>query len=437
MRKLIVESMTDDEVLGYEQPTARRIADAVLTMAEQEFGLIVPQGAGLFGFLHRVVLDHLAGQYLATLAADRQVEAVRRFVHDPAWRDVLLALLTAQVSQHATEPLLTAALGVGDRRWADVDGYELLAEALAAGVKLTPKSQTTYSNRLVERIETHPSLRHRANLITALVGTLASHPARGHLLPIMKRWIIAPRPNPSPTMWALRDLDITDDMAAEHLLWGIRHPDDNVKVNASLAIARRFVGGPRLLDRLVAFTETGPSSATQAAAILALGNGWPEEPDTTRLTAWARRQPSIPLRLVGLHLLQRGTPAVDAALFRPEERDWLLSLLHREDHFRGPWPAADLVNIAATGDASAADFALETLTTNGRTGGDRWLAWTLACNAFAGDSRFKDWVATELAEPEKRGLILYDASMYGWRGYRRARPERRLCCPGIAAAPRR
>jgi hypothetical protein len=411
MRKLIVESMTDDEVLGYEQPAARKIANAVLAGAEDEFGLIVSHGAGAFGFLHRVVLDHMAGRYLAMLPADAQVEAVRRFVHDPAWRDVLLALLTAQVSPHATEPLLTAALGASDRPWADVDGYELLAEALAAGVKLTPRSQTAYSNRLVERVETHPSLRHRANLITALVGTLASHSARSHLLPIMKRWLTAPRPDPSPTMWALRDLDIADHVAAEYLLWGIRHPEDNVKVSAALAIARRFGGQPRLVDRLVAFTETGPSSATQAAAILALGNGWAEAPDTVRLIDWARRQPSIPLRLVGLHLLQRGTPSGDAALFRPEERDWLLSLLRREDHFRGPWPAADLVNIAATGDAQAADFALETLTTNGRTGGDRGLAWSLACNAFANDGRFKAWVAAELAEPQARGLTLYDVGM--------------------------
>ncbi|MGS2619683.1 NACHT domain-containing protein [Micromonospora sp. LZ34] len=410
MRKLIVESMTDDEVLGYEQPAARKIADAVLAMAEDEFGLVVSQGAGAFGFLHRVVLDHMAGQYLATLPANEQVEAVRRFVHDPAWRDGLLALLTAQVSPHATEPLLSAALGASDRPWADVDGYELLAEALAAGVKLTPRSQTAYSNRLVERVDTHPSLRHRANLITALVGTLASHSARSHLLPIMKRWLTAPRPDPSPTMWALRDLDITDDVAAEYLLWGIRHPEDNVKVNAALAIAHRFGGQPHLVDRLVAFTATGPSSATQAAAILALGNGWAETPETTRLIDWARRQPSVPLRLVSLHLLQH-TPHGDAAPFRPEERDWLLSLLRHEDYLRGPWPAANLVNIAATGDAQAADFALETLTTNGRNGGDRPLAWTLAFNAFADDSRFKEWVAAELAEPEERGLILYDVGM--------------------------
>ncbi|MBQ0890857.1 NACHT domain-containing protein [Streptomyces sp. RM72] len=411
MRRLIVESMTDDEVLGYQQGDARRIADAVLAMAEDEFGLIVSHGAGSFGFLHRVVLDHLAGQYLATLPAEAQIAALQRFVHDPAWRDVLLALLTAQVSSHATESLLTAALHTGGRRWADIDGYELLAEALAAGVKLTPKSQTSYINRLIERVETHPSLRHRANLVAALAGAVASHATRTHLLPVMKRWLTAPRPDPAPTMWALRDLDIPEDVAAEYLLWGMRHPEDSVKVNAALAIAHRFGGQSRLLGRLVALTQTGPSSATQAAAILALGDGWAGAPETTQLVDWARRQPSMPLRLVGLHLVQRGSASGDAALYRPEERAWLLSLLRREDHFSGPWPAADLVNIAADGDTQVAEFALETLTTDGRNGGDRGLAWTLACNAFADDSRFKEWAAAELADPKERGLILYNVGM--------------------------
>ncbi|MGD9486057.1 NACHT domain-containing protein [Streptomyces sp. TRM70308] len=411
MRTLIVESMTDDEVLGYQQGDARHIADEVLAMAEYEFGLIVSHGAGSFGFLHRVVLDHLAGQYLATLPAEAQIATVQRFVHDPAWRDVLLALLTAQVSSHASEPLLTAALDTGGHQWADIDGYELLAEALAAGVKLTPKSQTRYINRLVERVETHPSLRHRANLIAALTSALASHATRTHLLPIMKRWLTAPRPDPSPTMWALRDLDIAEDIAAEGLLWGVRHPEDRVKIDAALSLAHRFGGQSRLLGRLVELTQTGPSSATQAAAILALGDGWADAPETARLVDWARRQPSRPLRLVGLHLVQRGTASGDAALYRPEERAWLLSLLRRDNHLSGPWPSADLVNIAANGDTQVAEFALETLTTNGRNGGDRALAWTLACNAFADDSRFKEWAATKLADLKERGLILYNVGM--------------------------
>lgn len=192
MRGLIVESMTDDEVLGYQQPEARRIADAVLAMAEDEFGLIVSHGAGSFGFLHRVILDHLAGQHLATRPVKEQIANVQRFVPDPAWRDALLALLTAQVSSHATEPLLSAAPGSDSQRWADIDGYELVADALAAGVKLTPRAQASYTDVLVKRVEVHASLRHRANLITALTAMLASHTTRTRLLPIMKRWLTAP-----------------------------------------------------------------------------------------------------------------------------------------------------------------------------------------------------------------------------------------------------
>ncbi|MER5707256.1 NACHT domain-containing protein [Streptomyces sp. NPDC002122] len=411
MRELIIESMTDDDVLGYQRADARRIADEVLAMAENEFGLIVSHGAGFYGFLHRVVLDHLAGQYLAMLPVEEQIAAIQRLVHDPAWRDVLLALLTAQLSSQTTMSLLSAALDTDGRRWADVDGYELLAEALAAGIRLTPRARSDYISSLVERVETHPSLRHRANLITELTGMLVGQAARTQLLPIMKRWLTAPRPDPSPTMWALRDLDIADEVALEYLLWGIRHPEDNVKVNAAMAIAHRFGGRPRVLGRLLAFAETGPSSAIQAAAILALGNGWPDAPQTTQRIDWARRQPSRSLRLVGLHLLQQGSTSRDTALFRPEERDWLLSLLRREDHFSGPWPVVDLVTIAATGDSEVADFALETLTTNGRNGGDRSLAWMLACNTFAYDRRFKDWVITELETPDNHGLILYNVGL--------------------------
>jgi hypothetical protein len=391
MRKLIVESMTDDEVLGYAAPEARRIADAVLAMAEDEFGLIVSRGAGTVGFLHRVILDHLAGQYLATLPAAAQAEAVQRVVHDPSWRDVLLAQLSAQVSPHATEQLLTAAVGTASGRWADIDGYELAADALAAGVRLIPRSQAQYLDRFVERVETHPALRHRANLITALAAMLTSHTVRNRLLPVMKGWLTAPRPDPSPTMWALRDLGISGEVAAQYLLWGLRHPEDSVKVSAALAIARRFADEPRLAGQLVAFAETGPTSATQAAAILALGNGWAEAAETTRLTDWARQQPSVPLRLVGLDLLQRGNPPGAPSPLRREERAWLLSLIRGEDLLPGPWPAAKLVNLAADGNTQVADFALETLETNGRNGGDRFLAWSLACNAFAGDSRFKTW----------------------------------------------
>lgn len=220
-------------------------------------------------------------------------------------------------------------------------------------------------------------------------------------------------------MWALRDLDVADEVAFEHLRWGIRHPDDDVKVNAALAIAHRFGGQPQFLDGLVEITATGPTSATQAAAVLALGEGWAQDPATIRLIDWACRQPSLPLRTVGLYLLRGGRTGVGSPLgagsaampFQPEERAWVLSLLYQEDYGRGPWPMAELVDLAASDDAHAADFAWDTLTTNGRRGGDRTLAWYLACHTFAGDNRFKHWVAEQLRDPEQHKLILYNVGM--------------------------
>lgn len=184
-----------------------------------------------------------------------------------------------------------------------------------------------------------------------------------------------------------------------------------MKINAAGALARRLGGQLHRVPALVALAETGPSSATQAAAILALCEGWPDTPDTERLTDWARRQPSTALRLVALHLVHQAAEERDSSVFRPEERAWLLSLLRHEDHRSGPWPAAEIVGTCAAGDTDAADFALETLKTNGKTGGDRYLAWNLACTVFADDSRFKDWVAEQLTRPDKHGLILYNIGL--------------------------
>lgn len=412
MRKLIVDSMTDDEVLGYERPAARRIADAVLTMAEQEFGLIVSHGAGTVGFVHRVLLDHLAGQYLATLPADEQAQMVSQFVDDPGWRDVLLALLSAQVSSHTTEQLLAAAMDKSQQPWTDINGCELLAEALAAGVKLTPRSQSAYLAVLVQRVETHPSIRHRANLIAALVGTLGNTMARNELLPIMKRWFTAPRQDPSPILWTLRDLDINDEAAAGYLMWGLRHFHDTVKINAAKAFGHRFGGRPEFVDHLVTLIEAGPSSETQAAALLGLGHGWPTSLTTAKYIDWARRQPSVPLRLAAFHVLRsRAASAEDKAEFRLNEHEWLLQILRKEGYGRGSWPVVGAVGEAAAVDEEACSFVLNVLRRNGRNGGDRWLAWNLACTVFADDVDIRCWVTERLANPDDNGLILHNLAM--------------------------
>ena len=432
MLRYVRDGLADDQVLGYPVAEARRIADAVLAMAEDEFGLILSHGAGSVGFLHRVLFDHLAGRHLATLPLEEQKATLAERANDPAWRDVLLSALSAHISPHTVQQLLDSAVsdsagpttgntaGHASLTRQDVDGYELLAQALASNAALTPKQQMTYIHRLVSRVETHPSLEHRANLITSLVGMAAGQPARSHLLQVFKRWLTAPRPHPAPAMWALRNLPINDDNAAHALLWGLRHPEDDVKIQAALAAAQRFDGQDGMKEQLTLLLRTGPSAATQAAALYALGRGWRTAFETSDAIGWARIQSAFSVRVSALHLLQRDEESRDPSVFRPEERAWLLALLMDEGRSGyEPWSAmsADLVDIVAANDASVADFALETLRGNGRNGGDRNLAWTVACGAFGQDDRFKQWVEERLTDAAGHGLILYNVNMIpvNWR----------------------
>ena len=60
MERRFREELRRDAGLAYPAADAARVATAVLSQAEDEYGLLVPQGVGMVGFLHRVLLDQLA-----------------------------------------------------------------------------------------------------------------------------------------------------------------------------------------------------------------------------------------------------------------------------------------------------------------------------------------------------------------------------------------
>ncbi|MFG1879511.1 NACHT domain-containing protein [Sphaerisporangium sp. NPDC049003] len=172
------EALIDEDVLGYPLEQARRIADAALRVGEHEFGILVSQGAGQVGFLHRVIFDHLAGLHLATLPLQEQERVMIERVADPAWGDVLLSALSAHIVRSHVKSLLDAVTvgttadlsepegaGAVERAlWAhrDNSAFELLAQALAANVALTPRQHAAYLDQLIGRVQAHPSLEHRA-----------------------------------------------------------------------------------------------------------------------------------------------------------------------------------------------------------------------------------------------------------------------------------
>lgn len=219
----------------------------------------------------------------------------------------------------------------------------------------------------------------------------------------------------------------------------MRSDSGDARVNAATAYAHRF-GHPRepvpsgpntlvpvanatsqsALQQLVRLVRHGPTVTAQAVALLAMGLGWPETPETHEHLLWGRRQPRYTVRTAALALTMVSNPQTPIRdLLGADEVAWVLSWIREERYLvERTWTPMtyELVGKAvaeanAEQRAELSDFVLETLRTNGRTGGNRNLCWWLACTALSEDEHFREWIVTELDSDADRPLILYNLDL--------------------------
>jgi hypothetical protein len=412
LRRIIVSALRDDTILGYDETTAQGVADQVLALGEEEIGLLVSHGAGTVGFLHRVVFEQLAGEHLGTLAIDEQVEIIRRASGDPGWRDVLLAMLASLHRPTDVHALLEAAIDAWPEDSAGaMSAWELLAEAISAGVRITASDLGAYLVRLEKRVENHPWIDHSARLLSSLTVALLMPQIDERLRPTFKRWMRAPLSNPMSAVWALRKLSLEPQHLWRRMRWGLQHPEAEVQINTAAAIAVRAGDLDQHVPELVALITRASSTSTQAAALYALVRGWPHHPRLAEFVTWARAQRSFALRVVAFQATMGIDQEPNPANLSDGEKAWLLSLLD-VDHFgQDPWTgiANDLVASVAQGNAQVADLCLNTLRTND-VNHNRNLSWYLACTAFSEDRRFRDWASDEF-EKKDNPLVLFSKAL--------------------------
>ena len=202
------------------------------------------------------------------------------------------------------------------------------------------------------------------------------------------------------------------------LLWGLRHEDEAVQLNAAHAIAIRYAGDATVGARIEASIRVGAKAIDQAFALLSLGTGWPDWPQLPALLEWARAQSTPELRVCALHLLREAAGGQFRSRLRRGEAMVRWVLRHEGLRPRDHWKdiAIPFVQHALSEQPKAAGFVLETLSGNGKTGGDRSMAWLLACTTFSDDDAIKEWVADELEHPDRNGLILHNLGSSRSRG---------------------
>jgi len=417
MERRFREELRRQNGLAYPAPDAARVAAAVLSQAEDEYGLLVPQGVGMVGFLHRVLLDQLAGEHLATLPPEEQESVLTSRAADPTWRDVLIAGFAAQVNAHINGALLTRLTEHPDVDTGDT--YELVAEAIAADVAVPAQMQSQWVAEIIERITEHPDTSHRATLIASLVSLTKQASLRPLLLATFTRWLNAAHPEPLSALWMLRDAGVAETGVLPALMWGLRHDDEAVKLNAAHAIALRYAGDATVGARIESSVRDGKNAIDQAFALLCLGTGWPDWPQLPSLVEWARAQITPELRVCALHLLREAAGGQFDHL-SDAEKHWFGGFLRHEGlRPREHWTdlAVPFVQHVLAGQPNVARFVLDTLSGNGNNGGNRSMAWLLACTTFSGDAEIRNWVADELLHPDRHGLVLHNLALIpdSWR----------------------
>jgi NACHT domain len=444
MRRLLTDALANDDLVGLDEGEARKMAAEAMAMAEDEFGLLVPQGARHVGFIHRVIGDHLAGRHLAELDPAHQQDVFNDKHFDPTWTDVLLAALNAQASPHTVANILAGVISdISDSpaEWpldivSSQAAWRFIAQALAADAKLAPRKAWELFDQIIREVETSPTLTYRADLITALVQAATTNANWRHLEPTFKRWLDATRPYPAPAMRALADLPIDDDTARHILIQGLQHSDPLVRSNAVDAYAARFsktgtepakgdtTSGsalPPVDQALVELIKSASNAQTQAAALMTLAAGWPKDEVTLEHLHWARQTPKTNLRTVALFAVSKNNPDQPLReLLDRYEFDFVLDHLYTEHQFIDDheWTGLNsILVLRAVTEATKSEqdefatFALETLRQEPMTDGNRAVCWQLACGPLSHYDSLRDWVISELNDTTDRTpLVLYDLS---------------------------
>jgi hypothetical protein len=286
--------------IGMSAADANQTARSILTLGEEDIGILVKKSSREVGFFHRVFQEFLSSLQLASLEFDRQVEFVGARAVDPRWREVILCLLHKLQRPAEVDRLLTVIEGasgdVSTRSSRDI----LLAEATFGEFRKTPQLATRLADKAFDQIELGrwPSVR-RA-LVTQAVGGLSSPILGPRIASKLRQWF--PR-------WTSYGLSQTfeaignwpDDPAIEPVVWrGLHDEFYGAAQMAAQTLAKRFGGQADIAERLCALIANPASISAAAAAIEALRRGWLQYPKTEQILNAARDSESPLITIAGI-----------------------------------------------------------------------------------------------------------------------------------------
>ena len=421
LRADFIDALRDPDDLAMEPAAAAATADELMAIAEGELGLLVRTGPADLGFLHRVLQEQLAAEFISDRCSPAEAaELFTERVGDPRWSQVMLATMWRIKRPEELRQLMAAISTCIDDTPAGLRARELVAELTFGPYDLPATDVQRYAPDIIEAIETHTYGPHRARLLDSIIIGLEGTATGDIVSGCLERWTLLCQEPSTELVRAIAESHPSEgpsETICMLLVRALRHPSSAIAYTSGLAIAKRCSASgtgteaerSRLSEDLLQVLSDPPSGLAAAAALVALALEWRDDPLVDDILNEARAHAEESVRVVALSdalgvlgAVFSGTPRTpthDVRAPSADEREWLFERLMS-------WPSFDthhgllvaaVAEVARSQD-SALDFLIETLrgTTAYPEYRDRDLAWSVALDAFADDDRVVDLVCSQL-----------------------------------------
>ena len=347
LREDFVEALEDSEHLSMRREHAVQAANQLLNVAEGELGLLVRTGPQQLAFIHRVMQEQLAAEYVTSRLEFAAVEELfEKYIADPGWREVLLIAFRKISRPSEVSGLLTTIQGrIGDTP-AGLRAREFLAEVTFGPYSLSAGAVQRNAAEIIDVIETHSYGPHKARLLDAVLKGLTG-PLTGRVVrECLERWTLMIR-EPSPDLVA-QIAQIPPHNSSLHMVRflmvrALRNSNRYAAFDNTCTIVLRCsrIGTDEecqyFRTELMNILADPPSGVVQAAALTALALGWRDDVAVSEILDEARSHPDEHVRLVSiadaLNILVDVFPEVSrgshpgAQQLTENEKGWLVERL--------------------------------------------------------------------------------------------------------------
>ena len=351
LREDFIDALQDPEHLSMSREDAVRTANQLLDVAEGELGLLVRTGPKQLGFIHRVMHEQLAAEYVASrLEFGAVKDLFGKYVVDPGWKEVLLIAFRNISRPSELSGLLTTIRNRIDETPAGLCAREILAEIIFGSYGLPAGTVRTNAEEIIDVVETHAYGPHRARLLDAVLTGVTDSSTGSMVRDCLERWALLVR-EPSRELVAQiaqipPDTGVSETVC-QLLVSALRNSSRHSAFDNARTIAGRCstIGTDKereyLRTALMNILADPPSGLAQAAALTSLALGWRDDPSIAAVLNEARSQSDEQVRLVAvsdaLNVLADVFPEItnisrpDPQVLADSERGWLIEHLWTEE----------------------------------------------------------------------------------------------------------